>query len=201
MIIKKYVVNDMNEALNKIKSELGKDAVIISSRKIKKGGVFGLFSKKFIEVTAGAYETKKYDNYGGHNYHYYDDNDYGDYPGYSSPIVAKPVKSGWGSGPKTDIVDYSQPNDTRYFPKIAGRNIVVPSGDCPVKPKGYKDGWPDGKASPEVVQEWAVAVYNSASGYAPEAILYFARFFWDIHDEPEFARIRNLIIDVISKQN
>lgn len=63
MIIKKYVVNDMNEALNKIKSELGRDAVIISSRKIKKGGIFGLFSKKFIEVTAGAYETKKYDDY------------------------------------------------------------------------------------------------------------------------------------------
>lgn len=63
MIIKKYIVNDMNEALNKIKSELGRDAVIISSRKIKKGGIFGLFSKKFIEVTAGAYETKKDDKY------------------------------------------------------------------------------------------------------------------------------------------
>lgn len=63
MIIKKYIVNDMNEALNKIKSELGMDAVIISSRKIKKGGIFGIFSKKLLEVTAGAYETKKYDSY------------------------------------------------------------------------------------------------------------------------------------------
>jgi flagellar biosynthesis protein FlhF len=63
MIIKKYIVNDMNEALNKIKSELGIDAVIISSRKIKKGGIFGIFSKKLIEVTAGAYETQKHDVY------------------------------------------------------------------------------------------------------------------------------------------
>ncbi|MFL0251619.1 flagellar biosynthesis protein FlhF [Clostridium neuense] len=63
MIIKKYIVKDMNEALNKIKMELGHDAVIISSRKIKKGGIFGLFSQKYIEVTAGVDKSQKYDDY------------------------------------------------------------------------------------------------------------------------------------------
>ncbi|KOF55854.1 flagellar biosynthesis regulator FlhF [Clostridium sp. DMHC 10] len=63
MIIKKYIVNDMNEALNKIKLDLGSNAVIISSRKIKKGGIFGFFSKKLIEVTAGVDKSQKYDDY------------------------------------------------------------------------------------------------------------------------------------------
>lgn len=52
MLIKKYVVNNMNEALTRIRYELGKDAVIISQRKVKKSGFKGLFSKKQIEVTA-----------------------------------------------------------------------------------------------------------------------------------------------------
>lgn len=52
MIIKKYVVNSMNEAITRIRYELGKDAVIISQRKIKKPGFYGFFSKKMLEVTA-----------------------------------------------------------------------------------------------------------------------------------------------------
>lgn len=62
-MMKKYIVKDMNEALNKIKAELGRDAVIISSRRIKKGGIFGLFSKKLIEVTAGVDTSQKYNDY------------------------------------------------------------------------------------------------------------------------------------------
>lgn len=52
MVIKKYIVNNMNEALTRIRHELGKDAVIISQRKIKKPGIKGLFLSKQIEVTA-----------------------------------------------------------------------------------------------------------------------------------------------------
>lgn len=52
MIIKKYIVNNMNEAVTKIRYELGKDAVIISQRKIRKKGFSGFFSKKVMEVTA-----------------------------------------------------------------------------------------------------------------------------------------------------
>lgn len=52
MIIKKYVAKDMNEAMTRIKYEMGKDAIIISQRKVRKSGFFGLFSGKVIEVTA-----------------------------------------------------------------------------------------------------------------------------------------------------
>ncbi|MCT8976095.1 flagellar biosynthesis protein FlhF [Clostridium sp. CX1] len=61
MIIKKYVVNNMNEAMTRIRYELGKDAVIVSQRKIKKGGFLGIFSKKMLEVTA-AVDNSKDDN-------------------------------------------------------------------------------------------------------------------------------------------
>ncbi|OOM79927.1 flagellar biosynthesis protein FlhF [Clostridium sp. BL-8] len=52
MVIKKYLVKDMNEGLTRIRYELGKDAIIISQRKVRKPGFTGLFSKKVIEVTA-----------------------------------------------------------------------------------------------------------------------------------------------------
>ena len=52
MIIKKYMASNMNEALTRIRHELGKEAVIISQRKIKKPGFKGYFSEKLIEVTA-----------------------------------------------------------------------------------------------------------------------------------------------------
>lgn len=52
MIIKKYLVSSMNEAMNRIRYELGRDAVIISQRKVKKRGFKGLFSPKILEVTA-----------------------------------------------------------------------------------------------------------------------------------------------------
>lgn len=58
MIIKKYTVNNMNEALTRIRYDLGKDAIIVSQRKIKKGGFLGLFSKKMIEVTAAIDNNK-----------------------------------------------------------------------------------------------------------------------------------------------
>lgn len=52
MLIKKYIVNNMNEALTRIRYELGREAVIISQRKIRKPGFMGIFIGKQIEVTA-----------------------------------------------------------------------------------------------------------------------------------------------------
>ncbi len=52
MIIKKYIVNSMNEAMTRIRYELGNDAVIVSQRRIRRKGIGGFFSKKVIEVTA-----------------------------------------------------------------------------------------------------------------------------------------------------
>lgn len=57
MIIKRYIVSNMNEALTRIRYELGKDAVIISQRKIRKPGIKGIFASKDIEVTAAVENT------------------------------------------------------------------------------------------------------------------------------------------------
>jgi flagellar biosynthesis protein FlhF len=52
MRVKRFVVVDMQEAMLKIKTELGDDAVILHTRHFKEGGFFGLFRKNYIEVTA-----------------------------------------------------------------------------------------------------------------------------------------------------
>jgi flagellar biosynthesis protein FlhF len=54
MIIKRYIVDNMNEAMVKIRYELGNDAVIVSQRRIKQSGILGMFKPKKIEVTAAA---------------------------------------------------------------------------------------------------------------------------------------------------
>lgn len=58
MVIKRYIVSSMNEAMTRIRYELGKDAVIVSQRKIRKSGIKGFFSKKVIEVTAAVEKVK-----------------------------------------------------------------------------------------------------------------------------------------------
>ncbi len=60
MVIKKYLVDDMKEAMEKISDELGPDATIVSSRKVKKGGFLGLFKNVRLEVIAA------YDNFDYH---------------------------------------------------------------------------------------------------------------------------------------
>jgi flagellar biosynthesis protein FlhF len=56
MNIKRYLVKDMQEAMVKIKNQLGSDAVILSNRPVRKKGIAGWFGKPMIEVMV-AYET------------------------------------------------------------------------------------------------------------------------------------------------
>lgn len=52
MRVKRYIVETMPDAMQKIRSELGKDAVILSTKEMKIGGFLGMFQKKRIEVIA-----------------------------------------------------------------------------------------------------------------------------------------------------
>ncbi len=52
MRIKRYLARDMSEAVGLIKADLGPDAVIISSRKVRSKGLFGFFRPRRLEVTA-----------------------------------------------------------------------------------------------------------------------------------------------------
>lgn len=52
MRVKRYVVDTMPDALQKIRGELGNDAVILSTKDIHTGGFLGFFGRKRIEVVA-----------------------------------------------------------------------------------------------------------------------------------------------------
>lgn len=52
MKVKKFVAPSMPEAMKMIRAELGKDAVILNSKVVQKGGFLGFFTKKNIEVIA-----------------------------------------------------------------------------------------------------------------------------------------------------
>jgi flagellar biosynthesis protein FlhF len=52
MNTKKIIADSMPLALKKVRQELGDNAIIVNTRAVKKGGVFGLFGKKKYEVTA-----------------------------------------------------------------------------------------------------------------------------------------------------
>lgn len=53
MRVKKYHANTMPEALAQIRADLGPDAVILYSEKVKPGGWLGFMNKPVLEVTAG----------------------------------------------------------------------------------------------------------------------------------------------------
>ncbi|PLR84229.1 flagellar biosynthesis protein FlhF [Bacillus canaveralius] len=52
MKVKKYIAPSMPEAMKAIRAELGSEAVILNSKMIQTGGIFGFFKKKNIEVIA-----------------------------------------------------------------------------------------------------------------------------------------------------
>jgi flagellar biosynthesis protein FlhF len=52
MLVKTFQALTMAEALRQVKAELGPDAMILSTKKEKQGGVLGFFSKQVIKVTA-----------------------------------------------------------------------------------------------------------------------------------------------------
>lgn len=52
MKIKKYIATTMPEAMQKIRADLGPEAVILNSKQIRQGGFLGLFQQKKIEVVA-----------------------------------------------------------------------------------------------------------------------------------------------------
>lgn len=56
MKVKRYVAPSLQSAISKVKAELGKDAVILHTKRRKRGGFFGLFGREVVEITAAAAE-------------------------------------------------------------------------------------------------------------------------------------------------
>ncbi|BBI34421.1 flagellar biosynthesis protein FlhF [Cohnella abietis] len=59
MKVKRYIVDDLPEAVQMIRSELGSDAVILNTKEIRIGGFLGMFRKKRMEVIAATDESAK----------------------------------------------------------------------------------------------------------------------------------------------
>lgn len=53
MRIKRYEAPSIQEALMKVKKDLGPEAVILYTKTFRKGGVLGFFGKPVAEITAG----------------------------------------------------------------------------------------------------------------------------------------------------
>lgn len=59
MMIKRYIGKSTQEAMVKLRRELGNDAVILHTRKIRKPGITGFFKKPLIEIVAALDDNKK----------------------------------------------------------------------------------------------------------------------------------------------
>ncbi|HHY24420.1 MAG TPA: flagellar biosynthesis protein FlhF, partial [Clostridiaceae bacterium] len=58
MKIKRYVGSNLQEAILKVKMDMGNDAIILSTRNIRQKGLLKLFSKPMTEVVAALDESK-----------------------------------------------------------------------------------------------------------------------------------------------
>ncbi|MCM1992664.1 flagellar biosynthesis protein FlhF [Oceanirhabdus seepicola] len=74
MKVKRYIVDNMNEAMSQIRIDLGKDAVILSQRKVRPKGFLGFFSPKQLEVTAAIDNSKERIKLDNSNYNTYPNN-------------------------------------------------------------------------------------------------------------------------------
>ncbi len=61
MKVKKFTGKNIQEIYHQIKLEMGNDAVILHTKKQKKGGIFGFFAKEYYDITA-AVEEFNYDD-------------------------------------------------------------------------------------------------------------------------------------------
>ena len=59
MRIKVFQAATMKDAMAQVKDELGDDAVILHTKKIKKGGILGYGAKEIFEVTAALDEVTR----------------------------------------------------------------------------------------------------------------------------------------------
>ncbi len=58
MRVKRYISPSIHEAMEKIRQELGKDAVILNTKRIKTGGFLGLFKRIEVEILAAIDDDK-----------------------------------------------------------------------------------------------------------------------------------------------
>jgi len=58
MNVRRFIAPDMGQALALVKKSLGEDAVILRTKKVRKGGVLSFLSRELVEVTAASPDRK-----------------------------------------------------------------------------------------------------------------------------------------------
>lgn len=59
MKVKRYIGHTVQETMQKVRNEMGKDALILNTRKIRQKGIIGWFKRPLIEVVAAADESSE----------------------------------------------------------------------------------------------------------------------------------------------
>ena len=62
MKLKRYMGNNFQEAMLKVKMDLGNEAVIVNTRNIRKKGLLNFFARPMVEILAVSDESKKVDS-------------------------------------------------------------------------------------------------------------------------------------------
>src|SRR5690554_4761630 len=57
MRVKRYVADSIQEAITRVKNDLGRNAIILHTKPFKEGGFLGFFCKRRFEVIAAVDET------------------------------------------------------------------------------------------------------------------------------------------------
>jgi flagellar biosynthesis protein FlhF len=57
MKVKRYVADSIQEAITRVKNDLGRNAIILHTKPFKEGGIFGFFAKRRFEVIAAVDEN------------------------------------------------------------------------------------------------------------------------------------------------
>lgn len=105
MIIKKFQANTETEAIMLAKEELGKDAIVMNIKTISPKGIYKLFRKSIVEITAAVDENITYKN--------------------DKPKTVTPTAANLQRKPSSDII-YDDPKEmSREFEK--GESAAAPS--------------------------------------------------------------------------
>lgn len=148
MRVKRYVVESMPDALQKIRTDLGKDAVILNTKEIRSGGFLGLFSKKRIEVIAATDAAESSSGTG------------------AKPVFAEPKQAAAG---KSAVLGFSEAAKaySRPAPVPTMKKAAVPAAEALAFPEVPDVIVPDAslrKPAPAQAQEqWQAAAAQAAA--------------------------------------
>jgi len=125
--------------------------------------------------------------------------------GYAFPVKEKKQKTQAGKRTKKSDDSKEAQEAKKPIHELLRAPILIPSGEPPFAPKGYKGGskpvwsvsdpWPE-PASDDDISEWAWALkdHYSKKGkiLTTRGVIYYARYFWDVHS-PEYLHACDII--------